>query len=226
MKSEELYDAFRADVVDEEKDYLWSDDEVWRYMNDAYRMFVRLIGGISDVSSDLTLVDVVEGEATAEVSSLILKFRSAELVSTGRDVKIINHTDLPLNDTDDYGTTRLYLRDRTAGPVVAMVIGEERNLVRWVRVPQVADQVQLTVYRLPLIQLNGEGKTPSEIGEEHHESLLLWMKYRAYSKQDAETFDRGRRDSNKKEFEDYCEFAKNEMERYKSKVRTVAYGGL
>ena len=65
-----------------------------------------------------------------------------------------------------------------------------------------------------------------EIGEEHLLSLLLWMKHRAYGKQDAETFDRSKRDEYKSSFEAYCNSAKAEWERYKSKVRVVEYGGL
>lgn len=59
-----------------------------------------------------------------------------------------------------------------------------------------------------------------------HVNLLMWMKYRAYGKQDAETFDRGRRDEYKAEFQAYCRDVSAEWERYKSKVHVVAYGGL
>lgn len=226
MLSEELFDAFRSDVVDVETPYLWSTDEVWRYMNDAYVMFARLTDGIADSTSDLTRVDVVTAEADAEVSPLILKFREARLASTGRKLEIINHTDLPMTSRSDYGQLRYLYTNRMPGPVRYMVVGKQRKLVTWMQVPTEDDTVELVVDRLPAERITRPGQTFSDIGEEHHEHLLLWMKARAYAKQDAETFDKGRSEHYKSEFTAYCALAKAEATRYKSKVRSVVYGGL
>ena len=62
MNVQELYDQFRSDMQDEEQDFLWTDVELFRYMNEAYRMFVRLMGGIADFTSDLCAVPIVAGE--------------------------------------------------------------------------------------------------------------------------------------------------------------------
>lgn len=226
MLSDELYDLFRADVVDTASPYLWSDDEVWRYMNDAYRMYVRRTGGISARMD----VGITAGEATTTVSPAVLKFREARLVSNGRKIDVINHTDMPYSPTLDYGNIRtLYLNPRP-GPVQYMVVGDERNkdggIVTWLNTPEVDDTVNTLVYRLPLVVIDGPGLEFADIGEEHHEHLMLWMKHRAYGKQDAETFDRGRSDMYKAAFYEYCDISNAEKERYKTKVRVVAYGGL
>ena len=52
------------------------------------------------------------------------------------------------------------------------------------------------------------------------------MKHRAYGKQDAETFDRGKSEAFKAAFEAYCESARMEYDKYKAKVRVVSYGGI
>ena len=88
--SGELYDFFRSDVVDTGEPPLWSETEVFGYMDDAYRSFVRNIGGVPDVSSAITQVKVVAGKMYATVSPLILRFTQAYLVSTGQEVKIVN----------------------------------------------------------------------------------------------------------------------------------------
>lgn len=228
MNSGELYDLFRSDVVDTEKPYLWTDTEVFQYMNDAYRMFVRLTGGIADVTSDVTQIPVVIGESIAEVSPLILRFRQAWLNSTGRKVQIINQEEIEGLRRDDYGVARLVTRDNSAGPVRYMVIGEERGKVRWVQVPVAEDIVQLSVYRLPLdtIEEGDEAFEFPEIGNEHVFNLAMWMKHKAYGKQDAETFDRGRRDQYKADFAEYCAMVTAEQDRYRAKVRSVVYGGI
>ena len=226
MTSDELFDAFREDVSDLASPHLWSDSEVYRYMNDSYVMFVRLTGGVPDSTSPLTQIPVYTGEANAEISPLILRIRDAQLVSLGRPLKIINHTDLPLVSLPDYGTIRDVYLNNLSGEVRYMLIGQQRGLVTWIQVPAEDDTVQLSVYRLPLERIVGPEQEFSDIGEEHHEHLLLWMKARAYGKQDAETFDKGRRDEYKAAFTEYCSMAKAEWERAKSKVRSVAYGGI
>ena len=230
--SGDLYDFFRSDTADTELPYLWSETEVFGYMNDAYRSFVRMTGGVSDVSSAVTQVPVVAGQMYADVSPLILRFTQAYLASTGQEVKIINEQDAAALFAADYGQARQILMSTTQGPVRYMMIGLERSQaagkVRWLQVPAVNDTVSLSVFRLPLdtIEVGNSSFDFPDIGLEHIEYLMLHMKARAYGKQDAETFDRGRRDSYKAEFAAYCVAAKAEGDRYKHKTRVVAYGGL
>jgi hypothetical protein len=231
MLVSELYDLFRSDVSDQDTPYLWTDSEVYRYMNDAYRMFVRMTGGISDASSDLTRIQVVAGVSYAAVSPLILKFRLATLASTGGPVRIVNAEDIGSLMHYDYGQV-VIINPNTPGTITHMVIGSDRiddlPQVQWVQQPIVNDVVQVKVWRLPKDTITETTGTFDfrEINEEHHEHLMLWMKYRAYGKQDAETFDKGRSADFKVAFESYCTFAKRELERFNSKVRVVKYGGL
>ena len=65
-----------------------------------------------------------------------------------------------------------------------------------------------------------------EIDEQHHRHLLLWMKHLAYSKQDAETYDKKAAEDNAAMFEAYCKKAMKERERLRYHPRVVRYGGL
>lgn len=224
MKSDELYELFRHEIDDTETVFLWSEFEVWGYMNDAYRQFVRLTGGVADISSSITEIDVVADEATAVVSNKILKFREARLNSTNRKLAIVNYTDTE-RPTLDYGNTATD-SDMQPGEVHSMIIGEQKGLVRWVQVPMVADTVHLSVMRLPLEKIDKDGQELVDVDEEHHEALLLWMKARAHMKQDAETFDKGRAQDFRAQFEAYCRGVVADWERHKSKPRVVTYGGI
>lgn len=224
MKSDELYELFRHEIDDTETVFLWSEFEVWGYMNDAYRQFVRLTGGVADISSSITEIDVVADEATAVVSNKILKFREARLNSTNRKLAIVNYTDTE-RPTLDYGNTATD-SDMQPGEVHSMIIGEQKGLVRWVQVPMVADTVHLSVMRLPLEKIDKDGQELVDVDEEHHEALLLWMKARAHMKQDAETFDKGRAQDFRAQFEAYCRGVVADWERHKSKLRVVTYGGI
>jgi hypothetical protein len=72
-----------------------------------------------------------------------------------------------------------------------------------------------------------DGSHPlNDIEEDHHLHLLKWMKSLAYQKQDAETFDKTKSTEAEQAFRNYCLQSKTEWERYKTKVRSVVYGGL
>jgi hypothetical protein len=226
MLSDELYDIFRSDVVDFARPYLWSDDEVWRYMNEAYFTFVRLTGGIADFTSDATAVPIVAGQSIAALDPSILRIMKAYRASDGVAINIINSTDLPMHDDNDYGRSRPVWMDTTPGTVRYMMIGMQANTCQWFQTPIIDDTANLFIYRLPFIKITGAAQPFTDVGEEHHYSLLLGMKALAYRKQDAETFDRAKAAENDSLFRAYCAQVRAEFERKKHKPRSVAYGGL
>lgn len=226
VNSGELIEAWRADVLDDVEPYLWSQTEAVRYAEAAYRRFVRLTGGIHDFTSPLTRVDIVAGEELAAVSPLILRFDKAQRESDGREITIANWTDQALMRRDDYGVSSFLYNDRAPGEVRYMVIGGEVGKVKWVSPPAADDVALLQVYRLPLAHIVDETHTLSEVNEDYHIHLLDWMKHLAYLKRDTETYNKRASDEHRAAFIQSCAEAKAEMDRYRSKVRVVQYGGL
>lgn len=226
MNKDELYDAFRSDVVDTARPYLWTDEEVYRYMADAHRMFVRLTGGIADVTSDACTVTMTAGERYAELHPSILRIMTAYRDSDKGDITVINQTDVPSLQESDYGLRTALRMSNTQGQVRYMVIGQQRNKAQLILIPDVDDTAYLSIYRLPLSIVGEDNDEITEVDEEHHIHLLDWMKRMAHRKQDSETFDKGRSEKFEQDFRNYCSFVKAEWERYKHKTRVVAYGGL
>jgi hypothetical protein len=226
MRSDELYDLFRADVVDDVSPYLWSDTEVYRYMNDAYFMFVRLTGGIPDVESRATSIPIVAGERDAELDASVLRIREAYLESNDHELRIINAQDLEELTREDYGIIRNMNNFTDPGEVRYMVIGMQDQLVRWVQVPAEDDTARLIIERLPFDQITCGGQSFDGVREEHHYHLLKWMRHLAYRKQDADSFNLVKSDQEEAAFYAYCRMAKNEKDRRRHKVRVVSYGGL
>lgn len=222
----ELIEAWRTDVLDDVEPFLWSRAEALRYAEAAYRRFVRLTGGIHDFTSPLTRVDIVAGQELADVSPLILRFDKAMRESDGREITIANWTDQALMRRDDYGVSSFLYNDRAPGEVRYMVIGSEVGKVKWVSPPAADDVALLQVYRLPLAHIVDETHTLSEVNEDYHIHLLDWMKHLAYLKRDTETYNKRASDEHRAAFIQSCAEAKAEMDRYRSKVRVVQYGGL
>lgn len=216
---------FRADVTDTVAPYLWSDEEIMAYMNDAYFMFVRLTGGVPDTTSDATIVSVSAGEATSELHKAVLVIREARLTSSDAPIRIINAQDVNSLTNEDYGILRSSRRNQI-GAVHSMVIGEQRNMCRFINIPVVDDEVSLLIDRLPLIPLTEDDQELVDVDDWHHLHLLRWMQHLAYRKQDAETLNPKKAQECEEEFTKYCAQVKREKDRYKHKVRVVAYGGL
>lgn len=230
MNLGDLCTLYRREMSDTARPYFWKDEEVREYAADSYRMFVRLTGGIADFTSDATLVDVVAGEAIAELDDSILRIMGASLVSSGEPVQIINLTDLQTAAKDDYGIVRRLMNDKTPGAVRYMVIGRQRHVAQLVQVPEANDQLQLDIYRMPLDTIATDGSNDDfefdEVGKEHHRHLVMWMRALGYNKHDADTFDPIKAGTFDAKFREYCAQVTAEWERYKHKNRVVSYGGL
>lgn len=227
MDGAALLALFRQEVRDEATPYLWSDEEILSYATHAQEMFCRLGGGIADATSAITELTVQADDEFTDVSPRILKLRAARNATTGRDIQLLNYEDLQLGGAGgqyDYGQYVSNFRlDSTPGEVTGLVEGMEPNKVRWVRIPLEGLTVKLLIYRMPLEPVTEDEEL--EIDEHHQRYLLHWMKYLAHQKQDAETYDRGRAEQFRNEFEMYCDRAKAERERREHKYRAVAYGG-
>lgn len=233
MTPSQLKDLFRSDVRDEAEPPLWSDPEIYAYMDDAQKMFCRLTGGLADSSTpEICNIRVTAGRLFAPYDKRILKLRDLRRESDGRNVTILNFEDLARTGTvsDDYGQFHGVgdgaKFSSTVGPVDSVVVGMDANKLRITNVPQADDVLQAIVYRLPLNAITGAADEEFEIDDQHVINLLDWMKYRAHKKQDAETYDRGRSAEFEQVFLAYCDQCKAERERREHKYRTVAYGGI
>ncbi len=227
MESHELLQRFRCDAVDDVAPYLWSTEEVYRYINDAYFMFVRLTGGIPDGTSAATQLTAATGIATTPLHKSVMRVRTATNVTdNNREIDVINIDDVEELTTEDYGVLRRMNRIDVPGPVRYMIIGEEEGYVRWVNVPSYDTTVQLVIERLPLIPITGKQQQLKGVRDEHHEHLLKWVRHLAYRKQDADSFNLIKSDQERDDFVAYCEFAKKEKGTRKHKVRVTSYGGI
>lgn len=224
MIIQDLIDHFRKQVSDEAEPYLWDDEEVLFFITDAQDMFVRKIGGIADATT-IVLTDLAVTTAvpfTAH-SPYILRIRSGRLLTAKRDIDIISESGLSQITYDDYGIRRsTSLDDDDTGEVVAAVIGVNDKKLRWYKVPVADDTLRMHIYRLPYPRITSQ-ESVLEIDDIHHYHLLKWVKHLAYSKQDAETYDKDAAEKNRLDFLAYCEEARRELERQRYKPRQTQY---
>jgi len=233
---EELLTEFRRQVEDQAEPYLWSDDEALRYLVDAQDTLVRHTGGIADETvaaadvgdpaTRLQDLALTAGEPFSAISEYVLRVRNARLLTANRDVSIANLADLQQVTRVDYGVTVGYRLNDEQGDVQYGLTDVRDGQVRWVKVPADADTCRLVVFRLPFPRMTIDNDVELEIAGHHHLHLVKWMKHLAYSKEDAETYDKQLADRSKAAFAEYCEQARVEQDRRRFKPRVVHYGGL
>lgn len=226
MSTDELLDLFRKDIEDTVRPYLWSDDELYAYMNDAYYMFVRLTGGISDFTSAACSVTTTANQEYSSIHPSILVIRQATYATTNNPIRIINAQDVDSLTGEDYGILQQLAANQPKGKPKYMIIGMQPDYVQWASIPDAAYTVKLLIERLPLAPITGPGESFDGVKDHHHLHFMKWMRSLAYNKQDAETADKQKAAAAAAEFAAYCELAKREKERYKHKVRVVRYGGI
>ncbi len=153
MTPQQLFDRFRADVIDLKDPPLWSDDEVWGYLDDAQSMLCRLTDGLRDSTSAATQVAITATEPWVDIDPSVLTIRSAKLVSTSKPVRVFSYEDVAgcdgTNKPWPWGVSDLDL----PGTVLAAIIGMEEGRLRLVQVPIVDDALELIIERLPLVPI-------------------------------------------------------------------------
>lgn len=213
MNTTELLNTFRLEVYDTVAPYLWSDALIYTYIDDAQKQFCRWTYGIEDARS-FKLTIKSDGTVWYAIDPMILKLRDAIDPATGNNVPFIAVEKMAEN----------HMRfDGTQGPLKALVTGMEKNYVRAYPIPNVASVVELRTFRLPADVVAGD---EFEIDIQHHLPLLMWVKHKAYSVQDADARDDKKAAENEQKFKEYCAAAKLEQSRIRRPVSTVTYGGL
>lgn len=229
MKTGELLEELResilrdaSSIVAGPQDSLWSDEALMRYMNEAQQMFCRRTLSLLDGSSDITRIELVEGDHLYALSPKILAVYSAAIEGEGKDMVRAGHG---LMDTRSEAQP---LRDGLsfADPVPRTAVSEcptvfstdEESEVLRVMPAVSADCagriVRLRVARLPLDDLSLDKLEASpEIREEYHLGMLDWAAYRALSNHDSDAEAGNRAEKRKERFKDFCEEVRLDIRR-------------
>lgn len=223
MDSTALLRAIRVELDDAVESYFWSDDTLYRYIDEAQKMFCRLEGGIPDMID----VPYAEGDDTIPLDPRVLKIRGAHKVLAGvvKAIPITNLEELPSSlGSLDYGVATNGVVSSAPGSVQNLVSGVKHGALL-LHPPSTENAlIRLFVFRLPESDITGPGQD-LEIQEQHHYSLLYWVKYLALSVHDGEIFQKDQAESYRVKFLEYCALAKRDRERLEHKPRTVVYGG-
>ncbi len=227
MEVAELLELFRLETDDISEPFLWSDAEFFIYLSDAQDTFTRRIGGIADSSSSITKITFKINDTFVKYDERILRIKSA-MDDQNRKITLRNSDNFEDNPgmSDDYGSmVNAGLDDGRTGPLRYLVTDIEEDKIRLYPLPDKAGFIRLYVYRQPLNRIVNADSI-LEIQSHHHLALLDWVKYKAFMKQDVETFDQVKAEDMRATFEIYASIATREKATREDRKRTVVYGGV
>lgn len=248
MTPKQLHDFTKAQLADVVDPELWTSDEIYAYMDEAHKTFVRLTGGIAESeNTDLCQITFTAEEAFTDLSPLVLEVRDASREDDGVQIDVFDIQDFKSGDAhlvrrnDDYYLydgvigrgPSIKWRTRTGQQIKALIVGMQRNRIR--SYPILAEGaedaiIQLDIYRLPTTTItkgNSSDANQFQIDDIHHRFLAYWIQYLAFSKHDADAYNKAHATMYEEKFINYCEKqALAEENKRKRRPKLISYGGL
>lgn len=237
----ELKDVFRSEVQDLEggnngEDFLWSDDDIFRYMHRAQREFVRetrILRKTFPFTPTLTSLTFTASGATGflDIDPDIIRITRARMTTTSNaradPLELVNAEDLDDGFfTNDFGSIFTGDWQSKTGPARYLIQNLQEDMVRLVPIPIVDDTVELTIMHLPNQTVSCDTATLEVSEPEDQETMVLYMQHLGYLKQDADTYDKDLSDKFKAEFKEKVDSRRREVFRKRIRRTPMAYGGI
>lgn len=215
--------AFRRETNDLIQPYFWLESDVYQFMTQAELFVAQRTLCIQDMSSRAALYDVVIDQASVVFNQAVIRIRGATWLQEHDGVTSSFQLDIQSVDNMLARGCRIY--ETTGRPTVVMT-GAVTNGLRLYPLPNADGQLVLAVYRVPLCPITAQSEF--EVPFQYRDAMLEWMLYRAYSKEDAEAFDRNRADKHQRAFEYLIDTytTMESLRRGAPQSGGVAYGGL
>lgn len=160
--------------------YLWTSKELKEFANDAQNEACRRSRLIVDsTTAEICRISLVSGMQTYALDDRVIFIKRVILDG--------HPTPLGRAHSDDLDASVPGWEDQTGLPC-AYVPNMDTNTFRPYPAPDGDYTARLTVVRAPLVAMD-DGEDVPEIRGRYHVGLVNWMLYRAYMKQDSQTYD-------------------------------------
>jgi len=195
MDLTELIAQFRTFTKDKSEPYLWEDEDITLWFNEAEREAALRARLLFDKTSDFCEISVVSGTSVYALSKFIHEIEYAYLVDSNDKNWVMRSTDrMALDDND------IYWRENTDVPDKFI---QDDTQIELNAIIAASYTLTMEVYRAPLINIEDSRYDEPEIALAHHEHLVKWVMHRAYLINDSDAYAAKLSKQYLKEFEDY-----------------------
>ncbi|EER61546.1 conserved hypothetical protein [Acidovorax delafieldii 2AN] len=184
--------TFRREMADASTPYMWSDEDIAAYLDEAVKEACERARLIEDSTTPaVTTLAVLAGQYSYTLHPSVI------------DLKRVTYKGkaLTLSSVEAEDQNEMTWENRTGAEPLRYIYNGMGTL-RLVPIPTQPLTVQLTVYRQPLKTLTADIDTAiPEIPAVFHPRLKAWIYRCAYLKQDADTFDKSKSEEFEAQFE-------------------------
>ena len=221
----ELLDLARREMVDTVAPYLWSDNDLYFYMDLAQREFARETRCIVD-GVTFTGIDVEEGNQWVPYDDSIIDIKRAYLSTANRVLTPYTMEDMSRYFiADDYGRKVTAVWETDEGTPSHIITDADENFLRLYPIPVADDTLNLTVWREPMSSIEGSNSA-FEIPVKWAHYLTHFIAAKAYTNPDFESFDARKYAEEQMKWTMALTEVKSYMKKKTRRPRGTAYGGL
>ena len=219
---DELISKFRTEMDDVVQPYLWTDDEIIDYFDEAQTEFAMRTEIFKERLSGIA---VTASNPYFNLPDGLIRIRRARLASASTPLRITNFNEMDqLTSSDDYG--RLISNWETEVGVPQFVIFDDTEAQgRLSPIPAADDTIELSYSRLPIKNLTATSQTTELTDRRHQRTLLTYARARAYNKHDSDMYDPRMSQGLLQQFTNEAEMYRSESLKLTRKLGTVRYGG-
>lgn len=178
MNLADLRKDARRRLDDQAAPFLWKDEELDSYINNAEAEAATRALLLYDTSTPRVVeIALKVGVAEYKLCADVVRIDYATLNSTGRKLRRAYQQDL--EEADCRWTT-------STGRAEAFV--ENESSIRVYRIPEATDVIRMALWRLPLCPMKEPTDCP-EIHGRYHRLLVDWVCHEAYIRRDSDGYD-------------------------------------
>ena len=184
MNLAQLRELARADLDDRVEPYLWSDEDLDEFANDAHIEAARRARLLRDsTTTAVARITLVPDQSLYSLHASVVRVDRARIEGRAEPLAfvLLRDADRCLPGWEDY---------ESATPT-ALIPDFQSGTIALVPAPAEAGTLHLTVIRTPLAEMNDDADEP-EIPPHAHRALRHWMVFRAHLNPDSQKLDKKR----------------------------------
>jgi hypothetical protein len=188
----DLIAAFRARADDTAKPYLWRDQQILDWLNEAETEACERGTLLRDSqTSSVCELSIQAGEGEYALHPSVIRVLRVKPAQARTPLPFIALTELDDRYSD--------WEKQTNTPTFWTLL--QPGVMRFVPIPKADDEVRLIVLRRPLQPIPFSDSATPEIPERYHSYLISWALHRAFQQRDADSYDETRSQAFLAEFE-------------------------
>jgi len=221
---DDLIGQFRTQMDDNVEPYLWDEDRIIEWIDEAQKIFAEKTKFFKGSAS----IDVVAVDGCDfAIPSYVLEIRRAILLSASRPLEIGNFNSIDYATVySDYGIDLYGDWESLTGTPRLLVLDEKTGFGRLIPKPSADDTIKIHFKRYPLKDVTASSSSIELTDTRHQRLMVVYARAMAYGDHDADVYDPRAEAAKLEEFHTKVDVIAAQITRQTRRAGVVKYGGL